>query len=231
MIKVVDKSDWLSARRELLDSEKALQIAHDELAAKRRALGSLKLSVHYEFIGEQGMQLLGDLFDDRTQLLIYHFMYHPDWDEGCKSCSFWADSFDGAIVHLAARDVAFAVVSRAPLHKLLQYQKRMGWSFPWVSSEGGSFNYDFGVSFSDEQLESKNANYNYRDSAKVGPEMPGVSVFHRDDDGAIYHSYSTFARGLDTLNPVYQLLDLVPKGRDEDSLPYPMDWVRRHDSY
>ena len=231
MTNIVDQSTWLDARRELLDAEKALQVARDQLAARRRALGSVKLCSDYEFVGEQGTLSLADLFVEHSQLLIYHFMFHPDWDEGCKSCSFWADSFDGAISHLAARDVAFAVISRAPLEKLLAYRKRMGWTFPWVSSAISSFNYDFDVSFTAEQLEEKNARYNYRDGANIGSEMPGVSVFQRDDDGAVYHSYSTFARGLDTLNPVYQLLDLVPKGRDEDSLSYPMDWVRRNDSY
>jgi predicted dithiol-disulfide oxidoreductase (DUF899 family) len=228
---IVDQSSWLDARRELLEAEKALQIAHDELAARRRALGSVKLNSDYEFVGEQGSLSLANLFGEHSQLLIYHFMFHPDWDEGCKSCSFWADGFDAAISHLSARDVALAVVSRAPLDKLLAYRKRMGWTFPWVSSGDSSFNYDFNVSFSAEQLEEKNVRYNYRDGASVGSEMPGVSVFQRDDDGTVYHSYSTFSRGLDTLNPVYQLLDLVPKGRDEDSLPYPMDWVRRNDSY
>jgi len=158
-------------------------------------------------------------------------MFHPDWNEGCTSCSFWADSFDAGIPHLGARDVAFAVVSRAPLDKLLAYRKRMAWSFPWVSSAKNSFNFDFEVSFSAEQLEAKRACYNYREGGNVGAEMPGMSVFRKGDDGAIYHTYSTFGRGLDTLNPVYQLLDLVPKGRDEAALPYPMDWVRRHDSY
>ncbi len=226
-----EKSAWIAARRELLAAEKSLQVARDELAAKRRALPAYRLDVDYDFLGEQGNQSLLSLFGENSQLLVYHFMFHPDWDEGCKSCSFWADSFDGAIVHLAARDVAFAVISRGPLDKLLAYKRRMGWSFPWLSSDKSSFNYDFEVSFTPEQLEDKVARYNYRDGASFGPEMPGMSVFSRDDQDAIYHTYSCFSRGLDTLNPVYQMLDLVPKGRDESELPYPMDWVRRNDSY
>jgi len=231
MINTVEKSEWTSARRELLAAEKSLQAARDELAIKRRALPAIRLEVDYEFLGENGSQSLTSLFGDQSQLLVYHFMFHPDWDEGCKSCSFWADSFDGAIAHLTARNVAFAVISRGPLDKLLAYRQRMGWSFPWLSSLGSSFNYDFEVSFTPEQMKGKSATYNYDDGADVGSEMPGVSVFRRDDDGAIYHTYSCFARGLDTLNPVYQLLDLVPKGRDEADLPYPMDWVRRNDDY
>jgi predicted dithiol-disulfide oxidoreductase (DUF899 family) len=231
MINTVEKSEWTSARRELLAAEKSLQAARDELAIKRRALPAIRLEVDYELLGENGSQSLSSLFGDQSQLLVYHFMFHPDWDEGCKSCSFWADSFDGAIAHLAARDVAFAVISRGPLDKLLAYRQRMGWSFPWLSSLGSTFNYDFDVSFTPEQMEDKSTRYNYRDGADVGSEMPGVSVFRRDDEGAIYHTYSCFARGLDTLNPVYQLLDLVPKGRDEADLPYPMDWVRRNDDY
>ncbi len=231
MTNAAEKSEWITARRELLAAEKSLQSARDALASKRRALPAYRLDVDYDFLGEEGNQSLLSLFGEHSQLLVYHFMFHPDWDEGCKSCSFWADSFDGAIGHLAARDVAFSVISRGPLDKLLAYRKRMGWSFPWLSSLSNTFNYDFDVSFTSEQLEDKSAHYNYRDGASVGPEMPGVSVFSRDDEGAIYHNYSCFSRGLDTLNPVYQLLDLTPKGRDEASLPYPMDWVRRNDAY
>jgi predicted dithiol-disulfide oxidoreductase (DUF899 family) len=231
MTVVVEKSEWIIARRDLLQAEKSLQTARDELAAKRRALPALRLDVDYEFLGEQGCRSLISLFGEQTQLLVYHFMFHPDWDEGCKSCSFWADSFDRAIPHLKARDDAFAVISRGPLEKLVAYKQRMGWSFPWLSSEDSMFNFDFEVSFTPEQMAGKSARYNYRDGASIGPEMPGMSVFRRDHDGTIYHTYSCFARGLDPLNPVYQLLDLVPKGRDEEELPYPMDWVRRNDAY
>jgi len=228
---IASEDDWLALRRELLDAEKAFQAARDELAATRRALPWRKIATDYVFDDESGSRTLSDLFGEHSQLLIYHFMYHPDWDEGCKSCSFWADSYDGAIPHLNARDVAFAVVSRGPLEKLLAYRNRMGWRFPWLSSRDSSFNFDFDVSFTPQQIKSKNTRYNYRDGANVGPEMPGLSIFAKDENGDIFHTYSTYARGLDTLNPVYQLLDLVPKGRDEKSLPYPMDWVRRHDEY
>ncbi|MDH3303777.1 MAG: DUF899 domain-containing protein [Gammaproteobacteria bacterium] len=228
---IATDKDWVDSRRELLDAEKAFQAARDELAAKRRALPWRTIRIDYVFEGESGRRSLNDLFGEQSQLVIYHFMYHPDWDEGCKSCSFWADSYDGMIPHLKARDVAFAVISRGPLDKLLAYRKRMGWTFPWLSSAENSFNFDFWVSFSPEQIESGSACYNYRDDAAVGTEMPGLSVFAKDENEDIFHTYSTYARGLDNLNPVYQVLDLVPKGRNEKGLPYPMDWVRRHDEY
>ena len=231
MKNIASDEDWVALRQELLIAEKAFQTARDELAATRRALPWRRIETDYVFEGESGARSLSNLFSAHSQLLIYHFMYHPDWDEGCKSCSFWADFYDGVIPHLEARDVAFAVVSRGPLNKLLAYRKRMGWRFPWLSSAGNSFNYDFDVSFTPQQIDTKDAHYNYRHGAGVGPEMPGLSVFAKDESGHVFHTYSTFARGLDTLNPVYQLLDLVPKGRDEDGLPYPMDWVRRHDEY
>ncbi|MGI9235505.1 MAG: DUF899 domain-containing protein [Woeseiaceae bacterium] len=231
MSAVVSDTEWLAARLRLLEAEKALQKARDELAARRRALPWRKVDTQYVFEGEAGAQSLSELFGEHSQLLIYHFMYHPDWDEGCKSCSFWADTYDGAIPHLAARDVALAVISRGPLQTLLNYRKRMGWRFPWLSSADNSFNFDFDVSYTSEQLSAGQARYNYRDGASVGPEMPGLSVFAKNADGEIFHTYSTFSRGLDPLNPVYQLLDLVPKGRDEDELPNAMDWLRRHDKY
>ncbi|MEL7187331.1 MAG: DUF899 domain-containing protein [Pseudomonadota bacterium] len=221
----------MAARRKLLEAEKDLQQRRDDVARQRRALPARRVATAYEFRGENGTQRLAELFGDKSQLLVYHFMYHPDWDEGCKSCSFWADSYDGVIAHLAARDVAFAVISRGPLDKLLAYQKRMGWSFPWLSSEASSFNYDFNVSFRPADIESGDTMYNYVKGAGRIEELPGLSVFRKNADGSIDHTYSTFARGLDPLNPVYQMLDLVPKGRDEDDLPYPMDWVRRHDEY
>jgi predicted dithiol-disulfide oxidoreductase (DUF899 family) len=227
----VTDEEWITARRELLDAEKAFQKARDNLAVRRRALPWRRIAVNYDFESEDGTMALGDLFGDHSQLLVYHFMYHPDWDEGCKSCTFWADSFDAQIPHLNARDVAFAVISRGPLAKLLAYRKRMGWRFPWLSSADNSFNYDFEVSFTAEQLDAGTARYNYSEGANVGPEMPGLSAFKKGDNGEIFHTYSTYARGLDPLNPVYQLLDLVPRGRDEGGLPYPMDWLKRRDEY
>jgi len=226
----VDTDKWLAARRELLAAEKAFQNARDELAIKRRALPRQAPLPDYVFDGKSGSTSLAQLFGEHSQLVVYHFMFHPDWDEGCKSCSFWADSFDGMIPHLGARDVAFAVISYAPLEKLLAYQERMGWTFPWLSSFENSFNFDFGVSFTEEQSEAGGASYNYCAGPSSGREKPGLSVFEKDS-GAIFHTYSTYARGLDNLNPVYQTLDLTPRGRDESGLPYPQDWVRRHDEY
>jgi predicted dithiol-disulfide oxidoreductase (DUF899 family) len=226
----IDTREWLAARRELLAAEKAFQDARDDLATKRRALPRQAPLPEYVFNGEFGPRSFAQLFEDHSQLIVYHFMFHPDWDEGCKSCSFWADSFDSMIPHLGARDVAFAVISHAPLEKLLEYRERMGWRFPWLSAFENSFNFDFGVSFTQEETESGDACYNYRDGPVEGREKPGLSVFQKDGD-EIYHTYSTYARGLDNLNPVYQTLDLTPRGRDEGDLPYPQDWVRRHDEY
>ena len=231
MPEIVSDEAWLVARRELLQAEKALTTAREELAAARRRLPARRITTDYEFDSEHGTAALDDLFGEHSQLIVYHFMYHPDWDEGCKSCSFWADSYDGVMSHLAARDVAFAVISRGPLEKLLAYRERMGWSFPWLSSAANSFNHDFHVSFTPEAIEAGDTMYNYAEGAGRIEELPGLSVFRKNHDGTIDHTYSTFARGLDPLNPVYQMLDLVPKGRDEDKLPYPMDWVRRHDEY
>ena len=231
MATIATDEEWLAARRALLQEEKALQRARDQLAGKRRRLPWRRIESDYEFEGADGRRSLLDLFGNASQLLIYHFMYHPDWDQGCKTCSFWADGFDASIPRLDARDVALAVISRRPLEKLLSYRQRMGWRFPWFSSADSTFNYDFGVSFTAEQIESRNSFYNFRDGASVGPEMPGISTFARDDGGSFFHTYSTYSRGLDPLNSAYQLLDLVAKGRDEDQLPFPMDWIRHHDEY
>ena len=183
------------------------------------------------FDAETGPISLAGLFGDYPQLIVYHFMFHPDWNEGCKSCSFWADGYDRLIPHLNTRNVAFAAVSRAPMAKLLAYRQRMGWSFQWVSASQNSFNSDFHVSFTAEELAAGTAFYNYRTGASVGEEMPGVSVFYRATDGAIFHTYSSYARGLDTLNSAYQYLDIVPLGRDEDNLASSMQWLKRHDEY
>lgn len=227
---IANDADWLAARRELLAEEKALQTARDQLARKRRALPWRRVEKDYVFEGEHGTVSFAGLFGDSSQLLLYHFMYHPDWDEGCKSCSFWADGYDAAIPHLKARDVVLACVSRGPLEKLLDYRRRMGWSFPWYSSSNNSFNYDFGVSFTPDQIEAGDGVYNYREGGWLGPEMPGLSSFIKDD-GIVFHTYSTFSRGLDPLNATYQMLDLVAKGRDEDNLEFSMGWLKRHDEY
>jgi predicted dithiol-disulfide oxidoreductase (DUF899 family) len=231
MARVVSSDEWIEARKTLLEEEKALQKARDELAKKRRELPWRRVEPDYSFEGENGTASLPELFGDCSQLIIYHFMYHPDWEEGCKSCSFWADQYDAVIPHLKARDVALACVSRGPLAKLLAYRDRMGWSFPWYSSAGNSFNHDFNVSFTPEQVGARDGVYNYRQASWLAEELPGLSTFVRDADGAVYHSYSTFSRGLDPLNATYQMLDLVAKGRDEDELEFPMAWVRRNDEY
>lgn len=230
MNNVVNEKDWLEARTKLLEEEKQLQRQRDELARKRRALPWRRIDANYVFQSEAGDVTLGDLFADASQLLVYHFMYHPNWNEGCKSCSFWADGYDPLLPHLKARDTALVAVSRAPLEKLLAYRRRMGWTFPWVSSANNSFNGDFNVSFSTETIESGSASYNYRKTSHIGEEMPGLSAF-RKRDGGIYHTYSTYSRGLDPFNSAYQLLDLTSKGRGEDGLDFTMAWVRRSDEY
>jgi len=184
----------------------------------------------YTFEGPDGRVTLADLFVGRSQLLVY-FMLEPGWEEGCKSCSFWADNYQGAIPHLAARDTTLVTVSRAPLKEIEAFRQRMGWDFPWLSSHGSDFNFDFGVSFTPEQRERGGPNYNFGTIAFGGEEAPGLSVFTRGDDGAVYHTYSTYSRGVDAFNGAYQLLDLVPNGRDEDGLDYTMAWVRHHDRY
>jgi predicted dithiol-disulfide oxidoreductase (DUF899 family) len=228
---IVSREEWLEARRAHLASEKELTRQRDALAAERRGLPWVRLDRTYPFEGPGGPTTLADLFAGRSQLVVYHFMLGPGWEEGCKSCSFWADNYQGAVVHLAARDVTLAAVSRAPFAEIEAFRRRMGWSFPWVSSHGSDFNYDFGVSFTPEQREGEQPNYNFGTLHFAGEEAPGLSVFARGDDGAVYHTYSTYARGLDVFNGTYQLLDLVPKGRDEEGLDYSMAWVRHHDRY
>jgi predicted dithiol-disulfide oxidoreductase (DUF899 family) len=228
---VVSRDQWLAARKALLAKEKDFTRARDALSAERRALPWVRVEKTYTFDGPNGPETLGDLFDGRSQLVIYHFMYGPDWQEGCPSCSFWADNFDRIVVHLNHRDVSLAAVSRAPLETLLAYRERMGWSFPWVSSLHCDFNQDFDVSFTPEQLAAGSHTYNYRRGGFGGEEAPGISVFARDEEGDIFHTYSTFGRGLDMLNTAYHYLDLVPKGRDEDGLDFSMAWLRRRDQY
>lgn len=226
---IATREEWLTQRLELLDREKELNRRRDELAEARRRLPWVRLDKEYEFEGADGPRSLADLFDDRGQLLVYHFMYGPDWDEGCPSCSFWADGFDGTAVHLAHRDVTLVCVSRAPYPQLAAYRERMGWSFPWYSSSGSDFNFDFGVSFTSEQ-QAAGGTYNFRREDQLPDEAPGLSAFVQRD-GEVYHTYSTYSRGLDPINPAYQLLDLAPKGRDEDGLEWTMAWLRRHDAY
>ena len=226
---VVSKQEWLVARKRLLAKEKEFTHLRDELSRERRELPWERVEKAYAFDGAHGRQSLADLFDGRQQLVIYHFMFGPDWEAGCKSCSFWADNFNGITEHLRARDVSFAAVSRAPLEKLRAFAKRMGWSFNWVSSLGTDFNYDYQVSFSEQQVKDE-VEYNYGRRKFPSTEAPGISVFFREGD-AVYHTYSTFGRGLDMMNAAYHFLDLVPKGRDEAGLSYPQAWVRHHDQY
>ena len=229
--KVVSPDEWLAARKAHLAAEKEFTKARDRLSAERRALPWLKVDKDYVFDTPDGKKTLGDLFDGRSQLIVYHFMLGPDWGEGCQSCSYLADHFDGMVPHLAHRDVTLVVISRAPLSEIQVYKKRMGWTFPWVSSYGNDFNYDFHVSFTPEEVKTGKIHYNYELSDFAEEEMPGLSVLAKDTFGTVFHTYSVYARGLDILIGTYNFLDLVPKGRDEDKLPWSMAWVRRHDDY
>jgi predicted dithiol-disulfide oxidoreductase (DUF899 family) len=228
---VVDDAQWLSARGELLRAEKEFTRMRDRLSAQRRELPWRAVRQSYAFENSQGTHTLAELFADRSQLIVYHFMFLPEWDAGCPHCSFWADNFDGITVHLNQRDVSFAAISRAPYQKLAAYKARMGWTFEWLSSSGSDFNYDFGVSFTPQQLADQTAVYNYRRQDPGIADREGVSVFYRDTDGSVFHTYSAFARGIDMLNGAYHFLDLVPKGRDEAGHEDPQFWVRRHDEY
>lgn len=229
--KVVSHNDWVEARKALLVKEKEFTRLRDRISRERQELPWEEVKEDYEFEGPNGPRRLSDLFDGRSQLIVYHFMYGPDWDTGCKSCSFIADHFNPAIVHLNQRDVSMAAVSRAPLKVLEAYKKRMGWDFPWVSSFRNDFNRDYNVFFTEEQLERGDAYFNYKNKGFSSTEAPGASVFFRDDNGAIFHTYSVFERGLDMFITAYHYLDIVPKGRDEADLQYTMSWLRRHDEY
>lgn len=229
--KVVSHEEWIEARRQHLAREKELTRLRDQLSQERRALPWEKVEKPYVFDGPKGQESLVDLFEGRRQLVVYHFMFDPTWDEGCKSCSFWIDNLDGVIVHLNHRDVSFVAISRAPYATLQAYRKRMGWRVKWLSSFRNDFNRDYHVTFTDAERESGQAYYNYATGPFPAPEGPGMSVFYRDDDGAIYHTYSAYSRGIDMMNGAYHVLDLVPKGRDEAGLSYSMEWLQRHDSY
>ena len=227
---IVSRNEWLTARKRFLQKEKEFDRRRDELAAQRRELPCEKIEKDYVFMGPEGRVSLRDLFDGRRQLIVYHFMFDPRWEEGCKSCSLLADTFDGGSLHLPARDVSFVAISRAPLSKIEAFKKRMGWSFRWLSSSETDFNYDFGVSFKPEDVERGPVDYNYSKQQFHELEAPGVSVFLRDGNDVL-HTYSTYARGLDLLISTYNYLDLTPLGRNEKDLPYGMSWVRHHDKY
>ena len=228
---IVSPDAWLAARKTLLAKEKEFNRLRDRLAAERQALPWVKVEKRYVFDGPAGKETLADLFGNRGQLIVYHFMLGPDWEEGCKSCSYLADHFDGANLHLPHRDVTLVAVSRAPFPHIEAFRRRMGWRFPWVSSYGTDFNADFHVSFTQEEMASGQVYYNYGLRKFGVEEGPGLSVFHKDTNGEVFHTYSCYARGIDTLNAAYQYLDLVPKGRDEGGLSYSMAWLKHRDMY
>ncbi len=227
---IVSPEKWLAARREFLREEKEFSQARDRLAARRRALPWVRVEKSYTFTSPEGRKSLADLFDGRDQLIVYHFMLAPGWEEGCRGCSFVSDHFDGALAHIQARDISFTAISSAPLAEIERFKARMGWKFHWASSHGTHFNRDFGVAFTNAEVEIGKADYNFGRNDIAMEEMPGLSVFARGADGAVYRTYSTYSRGLDLLIGAYNLLDLTPKGRDEDP-EAPMKWVCHHDRY
>ena len=228
---IVSRQHWIEARKRLLAREKELTHLRDELSQVRRDLPWERVEKRYVFQTERGPQTLAELFGDKQQLVIYHFMFAPDWEQGCKSCSFWADNFNGITEHLAHRDVQLMAISRAPLPKLQAYARRLGWTFPWASSSETDFNFDYDVSFRPEDLAAGKTTYNYEPLEGTFEELPGISVFYKDPSGAVLHTYSCYARGIELMNAAYSYLDLVPKGRDEAGLPMSMSWLRRRDEY
>jgi predicted dithiol-disulfide oxidoreductase (DUF899 family) len=227
---IVSREEWTVARRALLAKEKAFTRERDALAAERRSLPMVKVDKPYAFDDARGTRTLADLFDGKAQLLVYHFMLEPSWDEGCRGCSFVSDHFDGTVAHLAERDTAFVAVSRAPLAEIERFKKRMGWKFRWVSSQSTDFNYDFSASFRPEDVGNAAVSVNYAGPPVDTKPVPGMSAFLAEG-GQVFHTYSTFKRGLDALMSTYSLLDLTPLGRHEDELPFPMAWVKHHDRY
>ena len=228
---IASHEDWIAARKELLKKEKELTRQRDELSRLRRELPWEKVEKNYVFDGPDGKETLADLFGGHSQLIVYHFMLGPGWREGCPSCSFLSDHIDGALVHLANRDVTLVAVSRAPFNEIESFQERMGWRFKWLSSHGNDFNFDYNVSFPTDGKPKGRVYYNSDLVEFPSEEAPGASVFYKNASGDVFHTYSTFARGLDMLVGTYVYLDLVPKGRDEDGLDFTMSWVRHHDKY
>jgi predicted dithiol-disulfide oxidoreductase (DUF899 family) len=229
--KIVSPAEWIAARKELLSKEKEFTRLRDELSRQRRELPWEKVEKEYEFEGPSGKETLAELFGGKSQLMIYHFMFGPGWAEGCQSCSLLADHFDGSTPHLAARDVRLAVVSRAPLEKIGAFKMRMGWRFKWVSSHGSDFNRDYNVSFTKDEMAKGQMYYNYAMQQFPSEEGPGTSAFYKDAAGDIFHTYSSYGRGLDLLIGAYNWLDMAPRGRDEEGLSYSMAWVKHHDKY
>ena len=229
--KVVSHEDWLEARLELLAAEKEFTRQRDALTRRRMAMPWERVAKSYVFDTPEGRRTLAELFEGRRQLLVQHFMFAPGWEQGCKSCSYMADHSDGANVHLANRGITLVAVSRAPLPEIERFRQRMGWRFKWVSSHGSDFNRDFGVTFTPEEVAKGKVHYNYGAWPHPHEELPGISVFYRNDAGEVFHTYSTYGRGVEVMMGAYNLMDLTPKGRDEDGQKYTMEWVRHHDRY
>jgi len=228
---VVSRDRWVTERKTLLAREKELTRLRDQIARERRALPWVRIEKDYVFDGPEGRRTLAELFEGRRQLMVQHFMFAPGWEQGCPSCSFMADHIDGMNVHLAHRDVTLLVVSRAPLAEIERFRRRMGWQFKWVSSFASDFNRDFGVSFTPEEMAKGEVYYNYGMWPFLSEELPGISVFYKDDAGEVFHTYSTYGRGVEVMMGAYHLLDLTPKGRDERDVDNKMEWVRHHDRY
>jgi predicted dithiol-disulfide oxidoreductase (DUF899 family) len=228
--RVVSRAEWLAARKKLLAKEKEFTRLRDQLSTQRRNLPWVKVDKRYVFDGPKGKETLADLFEGRCQLLVQHFMLGPGWGQGCPSCSFMADHADGMTVHLAHRDTTFVAISRAPLAEIQRFRQRMGWQFKWVSSNANDFNFDFGVSFTPEEKLKNKVTYNYGTQPFESDELPGISVFYKDDAGQVFHTYSTYRRGVEVMMGTYNLLDLTSKGRDEEP-GEGMAWVRHHDRY
>ena len=229
--RVVSRDQWVAERKLLLAREKQLTRLRDQIAGERRALPWVRIDKNYVFDAPEGRRTVAELFEGRRQLLVQHFMFAPGWEQGCPSCSFMADHNDGMNVHLAHRDVTLVAVARATLPEIDRFRQRMGWQFKWVSSHGSDFNYDFGVSFTPEQVAKGKIHYNFGTWPHAYEEWPGVSAFYKDDTGDVFHTYSTYGRGVEVMMHTYAMLDLMPKGRDERNVEYKMDWVRHHDRY
>ena len=229
--RIVSRDEWIAERKMVLAREKELTRLRDQIAGERRALPWVHIDKNYVFETPDGRRTLADLFDGRRQLLVQHFMLAPDWEQGCPSCSFMADHSDGMNVHLAHRDVTLVAISRAPLSDIERFRRRMGWQFTWVSSHGSDFNYDFGVSFTPEEVAKGELHYNFGSWPFAYEEWPGISVFFKDDANEVFHTYSTYGRGVEVMMGAYNMLDLTPKGRDERDVEYKMEWVRHHDRY
>ena len=228
---VVSRDRWLAERKTLLARERELTHPRDQIARERRALPWVRIDKDYSFDTAEGRRTLAQLFEGRRQLLVQHFMLGPGWEQGCPSCSYMADHTDGMTPHLAQRGVSFVAISRAPLAEIERFRRRMGWRFLWVSSNGSDFNFDFHVSFRPEEMARGKVDYNFVKTAFPSEEAPGISVFFKDDAGQVFHTYSTYGRGVEVMMGAYSLMDLTPKGRDEDELAHTMEWVRHHDRY